>query len=70
MKAEQPVTKKARGRGMDAGKKKELEVRTHEVGYGYYIAFKGGGQVPGVLLGRYSSPSAAQKQIDIFNRGK
>ncbi len=70
MKAEKPAPKKGRGRGMDAGKKKELEIRTHTEGYGYYIAYKGGGQLPGSLSGRYSSVSAAQRALDLFNRGK
>lgn len=70
MKAEQQEPKKARGRSMDAGKKKELEVRAHTEGYGYYIAYVGGGQVPGKLAGRYTSTSAAQRALDLFNKGK
>lgn len=70
MKAEKPAPKKGRGRSMDAGKKKELEIRTHAEGYGYYIAYKGGGQLPSSLVGRYSSVSAAQRALDLFNRGK
>jgi hypothetical protein len=48
---------------------KELRIRmskTHPMCYEVY--YEGGGEVPQVLLGKYTTPTKAQTDIDIYLR--